>query len=117
MADLLFYGVLLVRLMPILWQTLPKTIWYVVTIALIVRLSSYATAMLKYRRFASLHTWLNKLTGGAVFFLPYVILSTIGVIYSWAVCALALVSSAEELLIHLCLKDYCANRKSIFQVD
>ena len=70
-ADLLFYGVLLFRLFPVLWQTLPVSIWYVVAAIVLVRLASYATAAVRYHQFASLHTWLNKLTGVGVFLLPY----------------------------------------------
>lgn len=111
-ADLLFYGVLLTRLLPSLYQILPEEIWYVVLGIIAVRLASYVTAAVKYHRFASLHTWLNKLTGAAVFLLPYVLFSTSIVVYSWAVCILAFAASAEELAIHLLKADYIPERKS-----
>ncbi|MDD6800122.1 MAG: CDP-alcohol phosphatidyltransferase family protein [Firmicutes bacterium] len=114
-ADLLFYGVLLFRLLPVLWQTLPAAIWYAVAVILIVRLASYATVAVKHHRFASLHTWLNKLTGAGVFMLPYVFAMSTGIVYSWAICVLAFAAALEELLIHLCRKDYCTDRKSVFQ--
>ena len=117
MADLLFYGVLLLRFFPVLRQALPMTIWYAVAVILLVRLAAYAAAGIKYHRFASLHTRLNKLTGGAVFLLPYVLALSTGVTYSWFVCALALAASLEELAIHFCQRDYCADRKSIFQKE
>lgn len=74
----------------------------------------YATAYYKYHQFAALHTWLNKLTGVAVFLLPYVLAVFPGVTYSWAVCLLALAAAAEEWMIHLCRAEYCADRKSFF---
>lgn len=114
-ADLLFYGVLLLRLFPVLWQALPAMIWYAVAAVVLVRLAAYAVAAVKYHRFASLHTWLNKLTGGAVFLLLYVLALSTGVTYSWAACALALAASLEELAIHFYQKEYRADRKSIFQ--
>ena len=117
MADLLFYGVLLLRFFPVLRQALPTTIWYAVAVILVVRLAAYAAAGIKYHRFASLHTRLNKLTGGAVFLLPYVLVLSSGVTYSWFVCALALAASAEELAIHLCRKKYRADRRSICQTE
>ena len=113
MADLLFYGVLLLRFFPVLRQALPMTIWYAVAVILLVRLAAYAAAGIKYHRFASL----NKLTGGAVFLLPYVLALSSGVTYSWFVCALALAASAEELAIHLCRKKYRADRRSICQTE
>ena len=101
MADLLFYGVLLLRLFPVLWQALPVSVWYVVTAVALVRMVAYAVAAVKYHRFASLHTRLNKLTGGAIFLLPYILAISTGVAYSWTVCALACAASLEELAIHL----------------
>lgn len=107
------YSVLLIRLFPVLYQMLPGEIWYVVSGIVLVRLAAYVTAAVKYHRFASLHTWLNKLTGASVFLLPYVFFGSYIVVYSWAVCILAFAASAEELVIHLLRKDYLANRKSI----
>lgn len=114
-ADLLFYSVLLTRLFPVLYQMLPGVIWYAVSGIVLVRLASYVTAAVKYHRFASLHTWLNKLTGAAVFLLPYVLFDSNIVVYSWAVCIIAFAASAEELAIHLLRTDYIANRKSILE--
>lgn len=113
-ADLLFYGVLLLRLFPVLTRMLPVEIWYAVAGIVLIRLGAYVTAAVKFHRFAALHTWLNKLTGAAVFALPYVLAVFSGIGYCWAVCLLAFASSMEELLIHLCRRDYCADRKSIF---
>ena len=114
-ADLLFYGIVLVRLFPVLWEELPVEIWYVVAAVLIVRLAAYITAAVKYHQFASLHTWLNKLTGAAIFLLPYVLAVSTGIVYSWAICILAFAASAEELTIHFYRREYRADIKSIFQ--
>ena len=116
-ADLIFYGAVLIRLVPVLRQTLPGKIWYAAAGILLVRLAAYGTAALRYHRFASVHTWLNKLTGTAVFLLPYILAVSSGVVYSWAVCALAFAASVEELAIHLCQKSYCADRRSILQKE
>ena len=114
-SDLLFYSVLLIRLFPVLYRILPGEIWYAALGIVLVRLAAYVTAAVKYHRFASLHTWLNKLTGAAVFLLPYVLWGSSIVVYSWAVCILAFVASAEELAIHLLRTDYLADRKSFIQ--
>ena len=114
-ADLLFYGALLIRLFPLLYQILPGEIWYAVFGTITVRFASYTTAAVKYHCFASLHTWLNKLTGAAVFLLPYILFSTFGVVYGWGVCVLAFAASVEELAIHLLRADYIPERKSFLQ--
>lgn len=116
-ADLLFYGVLMLRLIPVLWKQFPGTIWYAVAAIVLVRLAAYAIAFYKYHRFAALHTWLNKLTGAAVFLPPYALATSLGVGYGWAVCLLALAASVEELMIHLCRTEYCPDRKSFFTLE
>ena len=115
-ADLLFYGILLFRLLPTLWLALPKAVWYVVSAVLLVRILAYATAAVKYHRFASLHTWLNKLTGGAIFLLPYALVFSYGTGYLRIVCALALLAAAEELAMNIRFKEYRADRKSILRI-
>lgn len=112
-ADLLFYSVTLVKLLPILWASLPREIWYAVAAVLIVRLCSYLTAALKYRRFASLHTYLNKLTGLTVFLIPYALKIFGGAAYFWAASAIAFLASAEELIIHISGKAYCGDKKTV----
>lgn len=114
-ADLLFYGVMFLRVFPILWSILPVQIWYAVGAAFLIRVTSYLLAAVKYRRFASLHTYLNKLTGGAVFLLPYLLTSPHAEAYCWTVCAAALTASLEELMIHLQRTDYHSDIKSIFE--
>lgn len=116
-ADLLFYTVMLIKLLPVLWIILPQTVWYAVVAVLLVRMSSYLTAAIKYHCFASLHTYLNKLTGIAVFLLPYMLMTSYRVEYSRFVCALAFAASLEELAIHLLHKSYYADRKTVFQSD
>ena len=108
-ADLLFYGVLLFRYLPVLWERLPGAVWYAVTAILVVRLAAYATAAVKYRRFAALHTRLNKLTGIGIFLLPYVLAFSTGIFYSGMVCVLAFAAALEELMIHLRRKEYNAD--------
>lgn len=112
-ADLLFYTVMLLRVFPILWTTLPVNIWYAVAVILILRISAYGTAAVKYRRFASLHTYLNKVTGGAVFLIPFLLATAYAAVYCWITCAIAAAASLEELVIHLSRQTYHANTKSI----
>ena len=105
-ADLLFYGVMLLRLFPLLYGYLPRQIWYAVAAIAALRLGAYCTAAVKYRRFAALHTRMNKLSGGAVFAVPFLFSLPWGVYYCWAVCAIAGVAALEELVIHLLGREY-----------
>ena len=116
-ADMLFYAVMLSVMFPALWDLLPMGIWYLLGIVLAVRLTSYVVAAIKYHRFASTHTWLNKLTGAVVFAIPFVLLLPCDIPLCWAICITGGIASVEELLIHLVSKSYDPKVKSIFDVN
>ena len=113
-ADLLFYAVMLAKIFPVLWGLLPAELWYGAAGVLVLRLCAYLTAAIRYRRFASLHTYLNKLTGAGVFAVPYVLAMIWAVPFCWGLCVVAALASLEELLLHLLRREYRANTKSIF---
>ena len=113
-ADFGFFGVLMLKALPVVYSEMPEGIWYTVCAVLVVRIAAYIVGALRYRRFAALHTWLNKLTGGAIFLLPYALVFSYGTGYLRIVCALALLAAAEELAMNIRFKEYRADRKSIF---
>ena len=100
-ADLLFYTVVLCRLFPILDVRMPPEIWYAVGGVLLLRLLGYAVAAVRYRRFAALHTKLNKLTGLCVFSIAYLLDSPALVPVCCLICLLAAIAAGQELLLHL----------------
>lgn len=114
-ADLMFYALMLFKVFPLLWNELPGDVWYTAAAAFAVRIAAYIFAAVKYGKFASMHTYLNKLTGAAVFFIPFLISTNYAALYCRIVCLIAVVASAEELLIHILRPTYGANTKSIFQ--
>lgn len=116
MADLLFYAAMLLRLLPVLFACMPGWFWYGVILVLALRLGAYLLAAFKYRRFASLHTYGNKLTGFAIFVLPYLMKTPLAVGSCITACAIACLASLEELLIHLLQKEYCPQAKTIFRL-
>lgn len=113
-ADLLFYAVMIFKIFPILLGALPKVFWYLVAIVVILRILSYVVAAIKYHKFASLHTYMNKVTGAAVFAVPFFIELSIFVQYCFSVCAVAGLASLEELLIHIRRKEYTTDKKKIY---
>lgn len=116
-ADLLFYTLILIRIFPVLWATLPRVIWVAVDAILLIRFISYGLAAFKYHLFASVHTYLNKFTGLMVFGVVYAIGSPIAVPYCWLVCLVAMLGSLEELFIHVTSKEYDHTRKTIFRKE
>jgi CDP-diacylglycerol--glycerol-3-phosphate 3-phosphatidyltransferase len=117
-ADILFYAVMLFKILPLLIKALPGWIWYVVVSVIAVRIMAYIVAALKYRRFASLHTYLNKLTGALIFTVPYFFYGDGSFVFaiSMTVCVVAAIASLEELAIHFFARDYDPNRKQFGKV-
>ncbi len=113
-ADLLFYAMVIIRLLPVLWRILPTWFWYIVGGIVLIRLSAYITAAFKFHRFASLHTKLNKITGAVVFLLPYFLALPCAATYCFIVVAVAGISSVEELILHIVRKEYRSNTKALF---
>lgn len=114
-ADLLFYAVMLIRIFPVMWDILPKSIWIGAGAVVVLRVISYLFVAIKYRRFASLHTYMNKVTGFFMFAIPYFLTSAIGVFYCKCACAVAAISTLEEFLIHCCSRDYKTENKSLLK--
>lgn len=113
-ADILFYAVSIIKMLPVLWRTLPVWIWYFVGGTLLVRAAAYIVAAVKFRRFASMHTNLNKVTSGGVFLLPYSLLTPYSAVYCMIVVAIAALASVQELILHLTRKEYHGNTNGLF---
>ena len=100
-ADLMFYGVMIGKLMPILLERMPPSLWWIVGAALVIRLSAYGVAAVTQHRFSALHTILNKLTGLLVFLVPGMLALPAAVPLCHGVAATAVIFSAHELWLHI----------------
>lgn len=112
-ADIMFYLLMLFKILPTLIEILPKWIWIIVGTIAVTRISAYLTAIIKFKKFASLHSYLNKFSGFLLFLVPYFIFLPWFWIYCVALCGIGLASSVEELLIHLLSKQYDDSRQTI----
>ena len=108
-ADLCFYIVMILRIFPVLLEKLPFWIWYMVAAVVAMRIASYTISAVKFRRFASLHTYLNKAATLMIFFVPYLIGYGMISVYCTAICVIGILSSVEELVIHIKRKEYKSN--------
>lgn len=113
-SDIAFYLVMFIKLMPVLWETMPQWIWHLVGLVLAVRFCSYGLAYLKYHMMAAIHTYMNKVTGALVFLIPYMLLLPCEVTLCAITACVALVGSIEEFMIHAVSPVYQTERKSIF---
>lgn len=115
-ADLLFYGIMLIKLLPEMLGAMPNAMpWMIVTLIL-VRLVSYGIAALKHKKFASLHTYMNKLTGLGGFSMPYLIKFAPQPIVYTIVYVIAMIAAIEELVIHVCATTYKSANKTFIKV-
>ena len=99
-ADLSFNAIMLIKIFPTLWERLPYGIWIAVASIVLLRIISYSTVAIKKHDFASLHTYLNKLTGFAVFTIPFYINYSCATVLAAVGCTISGLATVEELLIH-----------------
>ncbi|MEK4511450.1 MULTISPECIES: CDP-alcohol phosphatidyltransferase family protein [Paenibacillus] len=111
-ADLIMLIVLFVILYPIVNLTNPIIIW-IIAIGM-TRIVSMIVVLVKYKTFAILHTYGNKISGLSLFIfpllLPYIDVSVLINI----ICIVASLSAIEELMIHLTSSKLQVNKQSIF---
>lgn len=112
-ADIIFYSVMVFKLFSILWKKIPAVIWCIAFTTVAVRLVSYALAAIKYKRFASLHTYMNKFTGFLFFLIPYTIKSGFFIAFAVLTCCVGTIATVEELVIHIKSKDYDSSVKTL----
>jgi len=115
-ADLLLYAVMIIRIFPELWERLAVWIWYALAAAIIIRLISYSYVAAKFHRLSAMHTYGNKVTGLLAFLVPYFLLLANATPACGVVVIAAVLSSAEELAIHLVSREYDPTHKSIFML-
>lgn len=90
-------------------------IYWVVIIAAI-RLISLGVGFMRYKQLTFLHTYANKLTGIAVFCLPFLYVGLGPYITTILVCFIASISAIEELIINTVSKKLWRDIKSIFSL-
>lgn len=110
-ADMIMIGVLIFILYPIINPSTEILLW-IISIA-IIRLAAMGVALKKYRTFAFLHTYGNKITGILIFIFPILLIYINTTVLMYIICAAASISALEELTIELTSSELQANRKSI----
>lgn len=113
-ADIVFYGAAAIKIFPLLGGFITPFIWGIIALAALIRIISYAVAAMKYGCFASLHTYMNKLTGFLIFTVPYIISQPFAKTICVTISIVAVLAAAEELIIHTVNNQYLADRKTLF---
>jgi len=115
-ADLLFYAVMGVKLLPDLIRILPLWMWAIVGAIVFTRILCYIITAMRFKCFAAMHTYMNKLTGFAVFTIPYTIITDYFVEHSILISIIAILSTAEELLMTILMKAKYEPKRTIFEM-
>ena len=93
-ADFIFFAVSLIKLLPVI--QIPKWLWVWIVIIAIIKIFSVILGCIYTKKFISLHTVMNKITG-LLLFLLLPALSVIELEYSLiAVCVVATFSAIQE---------------------
>ncbi|EKQ57566.1 MULTISPECIES: CDP-alcohol phosphatidyltransferase family protein [unclassified Clostridium] len=112
-ADMIMIGILLFLLYPIINPKIEIIIW--VILIGIIRLIGISVALKKYKTFASIHTYGNKITGMILFIFPILFPYIHTSILIYIICVVASASAIEELIIQLTSCELKLNRQSIFK--
>ena len=97
-ADLTFYSVLMIKILPLLIKLLPCSIWHFIVFAILVRIILYLYTAFKNKKLLSSHSYLNKATGLLIFFLPYVLLANFVELYCWILVGIAVAATIQEFI-------------------
>lgn len=100
-SDLSFYAVSFGRLIPYLYEQLPKTIWYFVGGVIIFRIFMYTLNALLEKQLLTSHTYLNKATSVMLFFIPFFINKDLLAPYCWVVLGIGIVAAIYEFTFSL----------------
>lgn len=115
-ADLLFYTVLFFCIFPKLLEKLPLYIWIMGISAVVIRIASYLTAAIKHHRFASIHTYMNKITSVVIFTIPYFVMTRFLIPVCILLGIITILAGTEELIIHITSKKYDPNKKTLLPI-
>lgn len=112
MADMIMVGVLLIVLYPIVNLGIEMIIWII--LIGIIRLASMIIVFKKYKTFAMLHSYGNKITGIVLYTFPILLPYIHTTVLMYIICVLASISAIEELIIQITSSELQVNIKSIF---
>jgi CDP-diacylglycerol--glycerol-3-phosphate 3-phosphatidyltransferase len=111
LADLVMVFILLYALYPLFQITALQVAWLIAIV--ILRGFSVIVTFVKFKTFAILHTYGNKLTGLLLFIMvPLLVFVDSGLLINM-LCLTGSVSAVEELLIQLTSKELKVNRRSL----
>lgn len=99
-ADLFFFTTMMIKIWPYLVKFLPKFVWFVIWTTVGIRIFIYTVIGFIKKKFISTHNILNKITGAAMFLLPFLIFSkNVFNIYGTILSVFALIAAIYEIIL------------------
>lgn len=97
-SDILFNGIVLIKVFPYLLRLTPAYIKYLIYIVVGMRLLCYLYVGYIYKKFSSRHTIYNKITSLLLFLLPFAVLTKYLTIYCLIVLMIGFISNIDEII-------------------
>ena len=97
-SDLLFNGITLAKIFPIILAKTPSYIPILIYIAVAVRALCYLFIGIRFKQFSSRHTVYNKIISGMMFILPFMALTDYLPIYCLVVLSVGFYSNFYEIM-------------------
>ena len=97
-SDLLFYSIMMFKILPILNKLLPDYIWIAVYTVLVLRALIYLFVFIRDKKLLSRHTVYNKLTGALMFLLPFTLKNQYFFYYAVLVLLVAYAGTIDEAI-------------------
>lgn len=94
LADIIFVTVCLIKLMPVLHVPVWICIW--TSVIAVIKIANAAAGYIRQKEFISVHSTINKVTGGLLFLFPLMIKFTDLKISAVIVCAAATAAAIHE---------------------
>lgn len=111
-ADTILIAVTLFTLYPFLGLTHVIIFW--IFMIAVIRITSMGVALRRFKTYASIHTYGNKITGLLLFITPLWLLHIDHSIWNVFVCIIATISAVEEFIIQFTSKQLKLDRKGLF---
>ena len=116
-SDLLFLSVMAASVFPTVLRLFDWSHWTVIITVFSLHMLGYLICAIKFRKFSSVHTYLNKGMSLLLFFFPFTLIGEVYLLYTLYVYIggfISFLSSVEINLIHLMSKEYSDKNKSLF---
>lgn len=118
-SDLFFYAAMGAKILPVMMRVLELQHWLIILITTGFHVLAYIICFIKFKKFSSIHTYLNKVQSALIYLFPFFLIGEVYLLYSIYIYVggfFCFMSSIDINLIHLFAKDYSEKNKSFIHL-